>query len=95
MHNTSHQKFSSNPIVQITAIWTICFLLGSILSEISHTNIGFGLVFAETLSGLFTALVLRKTLPKLKFHYIVLVTIGWAMAGLITMFVISGLPAFD
>jgi len=95
MHNTSHQKLSKNPIMQITTIWTLCFLIGSIISEMSFKDIGFGLVFAETLSGLFTALILRKKLPKLRFQYIVLITVGWAVAGLMTMFVISGLPSFD
>ena len=115
MEEVQYSKFYKSPITQITVIWTICFLVGplislgigltvgnvswlqawSMTSRDPWTYIFFGLVIAESMSGLFTALILQRKLPKLKFHHIILFTLGWGVAALVSWFVLSILVGID
>jgi hypothetical protein len=105
MTKIQHRKFNTKPIVQITTVWTLCFLLGPLagwaIGETLKTTswampengtliyIRFGLIIAQTMSGFLTALILRKTLSGLKFPYLILIAVGWAITALLSAFAIS------
>jgi hypothetical protein len=105
MTKVQHCKFNTKPIFQITTVWTLCFLLGPLagwaIGEALQTTslaipengaliyIPLGLIIAQTMSGLFTALILRKTLSGLKSPYLILIAVGWGITALLSSFAIS------
>jgi len=105
MTKIQHSKFNTKPIFQITTVWTLCFLLGPlagwVIGEALKTTslaisengtliyVPLGLIIAQTMSGFLTALILRKTLAGLKFPYLILIAVGWAITALLSSFAIS------
>ena len=102
-----HNKLNSSPVFQIAVIWAISFFVvpfaGWKVSEVLRNKgfffslpyglveILFGLVAAAMISGLCTALILRKTLPGLKIQHIILVTFGWGLAAFIASYIFYSL----
>lgn len=86
MTDIQYSKFNINAVFQITTVWTLCFLIGQLMDlaigealknaswTIAENNIityfPWGLFIAQTISGFFTALILRKTFSALKFLHI-------------------------
>jgi len=106
-HQTN--KFRSYFVTIITAVWTISFLLLQGISAIvgnelmkprwsvsgvdSWTYLPFGLAIAIFLSGLSTALIMRRAFSQIKWRHIILITSGWGVSAMIMWFVVSILLA--
>jgi hypothetical protein len=105
MAKVQPSKFNTKPVVQITTIWTLCFLIGplagwAIGEALKNTPLAIpengtlmyiplGLIIAQTMSGFFTALILRKRLSGLKPHHIILIAVGWGITALISSYAMA------
>ena len=105
MTKVQYCKFNTKPVIQITTVWTLCFLIGPLagwtIGEVLKTtslaipengtliSIRFGLIIAQTMSGFLTALILRQTLSGLKLPYLILIAVGWGITALLSSFAIS------
>ncbi len=103
MEEHQPEKFNRRAISIVTVVWTVCFLFIPVISlavgEASTnphwsnadpwTLMIFGLALATPMSGLFTALILRKNYSQIKLHHIVLIALGWGMSAIILWFGLS------
>ena len=106
-----HNKFNTKPVLQITAIWTLCFFFGPLagwkIGEVLRITIPslaatrsiidalVGLIVAEMMSGLFSALILRNQLPGIRSQHVILIALGWGISGLILSYIFYALALFS
>ena len=104
-------KFNTKPVRQITANWSLCFFFGplagwkigevlrstlpSLAATRSIIDVLVGLIVAEMLSGLCSALILRNQLPGIRVQHVMLIALGWGISGLILSYTFYALALFS
>jgi len=105
-----HNKFNTKPVLQITTIWTLCFFFGplagwkigemlrsaipSFAATRSVIDILVGLIIAEIMSGIFSAMILRNKLPGIRLQHVIFIALGWGLSGLILSYTFYVLALF-